>query len=212
MTKLHTSLIDWTSSEEVTLSLQRRGALREFPADANVATQQVCMAPWTLGIWYFKFACFLTINSLKTTHMYTFEDIKRIFISESGIEQILRRTRIVIPQSNTFGYRSTRKLLLIIATGFHCWKPLKGMTTTSPVNHSFEDMITSWRNMEFSHDWCKRSLARKSAQSKITRELLHHGRRAGKEEKIEIRVVSGETNLIIHSLHKANVFILLKYL
>ena len=75
--------------------------------------------------------------------MYTFEDIKRIFISESGIGQILRRTRIVIPQSNTFGYRSTRKLLLIIATGFHCWKPLKGMTTTSPVNHSFEDMITS---------------------------------------------------------------------
>ena len=61
--------------------------------------------------------------------MYTFEDIKRIFISESGIEQILRRTRIVIPQSNTFGYRSTRKLLLIIATGFHCWKRLKGMTT-----------------------------------------------------------------------------------
>ena len=126
------------------------------------------MAPWTLWIWYFKFACFLSINSLKTTYMYTFEDIKRIFISESGIGQILRRTRIVIPQSNTFGYRSTRKLLLIIATGFHCWKPLKGMTTTSPVNHSFEDMITSWRNMEFSHDWCKRSLARKSAQSKIT--------------------------------------------
>ena len=25
------------------------------------------------------------------------------------------------------------------------------------------------------------------------RELLHHGRRVGKEEKIEIRVVSGET-------------------
>ena len=44
------------------------------------------------------------------------------------------------------------------------------------------------------------------------KELLHHGRRAGKEEKIEIRVVSGETNLIIHSLHKANVFTLLKYL
>ena len=30
------------------------------------------------------------------------------------------------------------------------------------------------------------------------RELLHHGRRAGKEEKREIRVVSGETNLIPH--------------
>ena len=29
-------------------------------------------------------------------------------------------------------------------------------------------------------------------------ELLHHGRRAGKEEKSEIRVVSGETNLILH--------------
>ena len=26
-------------------------------------------------------------------------------------------------------------------------------------------------------------------------ELLHHGRRAGEEEKTEIRVVSGETNL-----------------
>ena len=45
-----------------------------------------------------------------------------------------------------------------------------------------------------------------------SRELLRHGRRAGKEEKIEIRVVSGETNLILHSLHKANVFTLLKYL
>ena len=29
------------------------------------------------------------------------------------------------------------------------------------------------------------------------RELLHHGRQAGKEEKTEIRVVSGETNLIL---------------
>ena len=28
-------------------------------------------------------------------------------------------------------------------------------------------------------------------------ELLHHGRRAGKEEKTEIRVVSRETNLIL---------------
>ena len=46
----------------------------------------------------------------------------------------------------------------------------------------------------------------------LQRELLHHGRRVGKEEKIEIRVVSGETNLILHSLHKANVFTLLKYL
>ena len=45
-----------------------------------------------------------------------------------------------------------------------------------------------------------------------TRELLNHGRRAGKEEKIEIRVVSGEKNLILHILHKANVFTLLKYL
>ena len=42
--------------------------------------------------------------------------------------------------------------------------------------------------------------------------VIRHGRRAGKEEKIEIRVVSGETNLILHSLHKANVFTLLKYL
>ena len=32
----------------------------------------------------------------------------------------------------------------------------------------------------------------------VTRELLNHGRRAGKEEKREIRVVSGETNLIPH--------------
>ena len=29
-------------------------------------------------------------------------------------------------------------------------------------------------------------------------ELLHHGRRAGDEEMTEIRVVSGETNLILH--------------
>ena len=31
-----------------------------------------------------------------------------------------------------------------------------------------------------------------------TREILHHGRRAGDEEMTEIRVVSGETNLIPH--------------
>ena len=49
-------------------------------------------------------------------------------------------------------------------------------------------------------------------ESEITFTLLRHRRRAGKEEKIEIRVVSGETNLILHSLHKANVFTLLKYL
>ena len=30
------------------------------------------------------------------------------------------------------------------------------------------------------------------------RELIHHGRRAGKEEMTEIRVVSWETNLIFH--------------
>ena len=30
------------------------------------------------------------------------------------------------------------------------------------------------------------------------RELLHHGRREGDKEMIEIRVVSGETNLILH--------------
>ena len=29
-------------------------------------------------------------------------------------------------------------------------------------------------------------------------ELLHHGRRVGDEEKTEVRVVSGETNLIPH--------------
>ena len=32
----------------------------------------------------------------------------------------------------------------------------------------------------------------------LLRELLHHGRRAGQEEMTEIRVVSGETNLILH--------------
>ena len=30
------------------------------------------------------------------------------------------------------------------------------------------------------------------------RELLCHGRRVGDEEKTEVRVVSGETNLILH--------------
>ena len=34
--------------------------------------------------------------------------------------------------------------------------------------------------------------------SSSKRELLHHGRRVGEEEKTEIRVVSGETNLIPH--------------
>ena len=32
----------------------------------------------------------------------------------------------------------------------------------------------------------------------LSKELLHHGRRAGEEEKIEIQVVSGEANLIDH--------------
>ena len=36
--------------------------------------------------------------------MYTFEDNKRIFISESGIEQFVKRTEIVIRQSNTFDF------------------------------------------------------------------------------------------------------------
>ena len=57
----------------------------------RLQTQHVCKAPLTLGIWDFKFACFLTINSLKATYMHTFEDIKRIFISESGIEQVLKQ-------------------------------------------------------------------------------------------------------------------------
>ena len=57
----------------------------------RLQTQHVCKAPRTLGIWDFKFACFLTINSLKATYMHTFEDIKRIFISESGIEQVLKQ-------------------------------------------------------------------------------------------------------------------------
>ena len=53
--------------------------------------------------------------------MYTFEDNKRIFVSESGIEQVLKRTEIVIRQSNTLDFWSTYKhVLLIIATGFHC--------------------------------------------------------------------------------------------
>ena len=42
----------------------------------------------------FKFACLLTINSFRTT--YTFKDIKRIFLTESAIEQVLKRTKIVI--------------------------------------------------------------------------------------------------------------------
>ena len=48
--------------------------------------------------------CMFSHDSLKTTHMYTFEDNKRIFISESGIEQVLKRTEIVIRQSNTFDF------------------------------------------------------------------------------------------------------------
>ena len=31
-----------------------------------------------------------------------------------------------------------------------------------------------------------------------SRELLHHGRRAGQEEMTEVQVVSGKTNLILH--------------
>ena len=33
--------------------------------------------------------------------------------------------------------------------------------------------------------------------AQIIRELLHHGRRVEEEEKTEIRVISGETNLIL---------------
>ena len=95
----------------------------------------------------FKFACLLTINSFRTT--YTFKDIKRIFLTESAIEQVLKRTKIVILQSNTFDHWSTCKPLSIIATGF--W--------FSPVNQSIEDMITSWRNIEL-NPWLTQKLPR----------------------------------------------------
>ena len=42
-------------------------------------------------------------------------------------------------------------------------------------------------------------------------ELLHHRRRAWKEEKIEIRVVSGETNLILRHNIKLNFPMSLSY-
>ena len=46
--------------------------------------------------------------------------MKGIFTSGSGIEQVLKRKQIVIPQSNTFDNWRACKLLLIIATGFRC--------------------------------------------------------------------------------------------
>ena len=38
------------------------------------------------------------------------------------------------------------------------------MTTTSPVNQSLEDMITSWRNIEL-NPWLTRTLPRKEVNS-----------------------------------------------
>ena len=46
--------------------------------------------------------------------------MKGIFTSGSDIEQVLKRKKIAIPQSNTFDDWRACKLLLIIATGFHC--------------------------------------------------------------------------------------------
>ena len=111
-----------------------------------------------------EFACFLTIYSIKTT--FTCEDMKRILISESGIKQALKRRKILVPQLYTFDYWRTSKLLLIIAIGFHCWKPLKGMIRTSPVNQSLAELRAE-KELNSTHDWCQCSLTRKSAQSKI---------------------------------------------
>ena len=46
-----------------------------------------------------------------------------------------------------------------------------------------------------SRAYCKEH---RSQRHSTLRDLLHHGRRAGDEEMTEIRVVSGETNLILH--------------
>ena len=101
------------------LKLTKKKSLREFPANANVANSARCKASRTLGIQDFKFACFLTINSVKDNLLILrYQEV--IFISESGIEQVLKRRKIVIPQSHTFDHRSTCKLLLIVATGFLC--------------------------------------------------------------------------------------------
>ena len=92
--------------------------------------------------------CMFSHDKIALSRSYTLGDMKGTFISESGIEQILKRRKIVIPQSNTFDHGSTRKPLLIVVTAFHCQKPLRGMPTTLPVNQSLEEMITSRRNIE----------------------------------------------------------------
>ena len=66
-----------------------------------------------------KFACFLTINSLKTTYMYTFDDMNLNIWK-------WHRTGPETYRNSNFLNRiplicwSTYKLLLIIATVFHC--------------------------------------------------------------------------------------------
>ena len=53
--------------------------------------------------------------------------------------------------------------------------------------------INSWKR----HALCDSVLSYERNRWKFG-ELLRHGRRAGKEKKTEIRVVSGETTLILH--------------
>ena len=48
LTKLDTSLIEWTSSEGVTLSWRRRIVFSEFPATQMWQTQYIRKAPRTL--------------------------------------------------------------------------------------------------------------------------------------------------------------------
>ena len=52
--------------------------------------------------------------------MYTFEDIRRIFISEIGIEQVLKRTEMVI---SSFEYLWLPKYTQTVADNCH-WFPM----------------------------------------------------------------------------------------
>ena len=106
----------------------------------RLQTQQVCKAPRTLGIWDFKFACFLTINSLKATYMHTFEDIKRIFISESGIEQVLKCTEIVI---SSITYLWLLNHVLTVADYCH-WFPL--LKASKRNDHNFAGELITRRH------------------------------------------------------------------
>ena len=108
------------------LELAKKKSFARVSGDANVANSAHLQGATNAGILDFKFACFLTINSSRTTN--TFEDNIRgslylkVTTNRSGNAQksyFLNRIPLI----------TEAHVNLIIATGFCSQKPPKGITT-----------------------------------------------------------------------------------